>query len=424
VTRGIGHSHGHSHGQVDHSIVRSRAAIRAVTLSLGLLAATAAAQAAIFVVSDSVALLADLIHNVGDALTAVPLGIAFALRNARAERISGLFVVLAIFVSACVALYQSVARLIDPVDLSHLWVLAAAGIVGFAGNEAAAWVRLRAGRRLDSPALVADGYHARTDGLVSLGVVLSAIVVALGFERADPLIGLAITAVIMRITWQSWQTVRVAPAPTTSGKVIRRAALYDLRFRARSRGNERAFRAEQLDLAGLEPGNAVLDVGCGTGTLALAAKERVGSTGVVYGIDPSPEMIARARRKARKAGADVAFEVAVAEALPFPASTFDVVLISLTMHQLPPVTQHECIEEVSRVLRPDGRLLVVDIGGPQDATRTPHARHGHVAWDLDTVVAPLLSRAGLRELESGAIAFKLERFERLRYVLAGRTPGT
>jgi ubiquinone/menaquinone biosynthesis C-methylase UbiE len=283
-------------------------------------------------------------------------------------------------------------------------------------------VRLRAGRRLDSPALVADGYHARADGLVSLGVVLSAIVVALGLARADPLIGLAITAVIMRITWQSWKTVRHAPAPTTSGKVIHRAGLYDLRFRWRSRGNERAFRDEELELARLEPGDVVLDVGCGTGTLALAAKELVGPTGAVHGIDPSTEMIARARRKARKAHADVAFEAAVAEALPFPDATFDVVLISLTMHQLPTATQRKCIEEVRRVLKPDGRLLVVDIGGRQDSTPTPHARHGHVSWDLDTVVGPLLSEAGLRELENGEIAFQLERFERLRYVLAGVAP--
>jgi cation diffusion facilitator family transporter len=200
--------HGHSHGLVDRSIVRSRAGLRAVGVSLAVLAATALAQAAIYVLSDSVALLADLIHNVGDALTAVPLGIAFLLRNERAERIAGLFVVLAIFVSACVALWQSIERLIDPEPLSHLWVLAAAGILGFVGNEIAAYIRLRAGRRLESPALVADGYHARTDGLVSLGVVLSAAVVAAGFEIADPLIGLAITLVILRITWQSWRTVR------------------------------------------------------------------------------------------------------------------------------------------------------------------------------------------------------------------------
>ena len=173
-----------------------------------MLGATALAQAAIFAFSNSVALLADLIHNVGDALTAVPLGIAFLLRNERAERVAGLFVVLAILISALVALYQSIVRLIDPQPLSHLWVFAAAGAIGFIGNEIAAYIRLRAGRRLNSPALVADGYHARTDGLVSLGVIVSALVVSVGLEIADPLIGLAITLVILRITWHSWQTIR------------------------------------------------------------------------------------------------------------------------------------------------------------------------------------------------------------------------
>ena len=180
-------------------------------ISLAVLGLTALLQGAIYFVSGSVALLADLIHNVGDALTAVPLGIAFLLRSERAERVAGLFVVLAIFVSACVALYQSIERLINPEPLSHLWVLAAAGALGFVGNEIAAIVRLRAGRRLDSPALVADGYHARTDGLVSLGVVLSAFVVGLGLEVADPIIGIAITLVILRITWHSWQTIREGP---------------------------------------------------------------------------------------------------------------------------------------------------------------------------------------------------------------------
>jgi cation diffusion facilitator family transporter len=206
------HGHGHSHGLVDPSIKRSRAGLRVVGISLGVLGATALAQAAIFAFSNSVALLADLIHNVGDALTAVPLGIAFLLRSERAERVAGLFVVLAILISALVALYQSIDRLIDPQPLSHLWVLAAAGAIGFIGNEIAALIRLHAGRRLNSPALVADGYHARTDGLVSLGVVASAIVVASGFEIADPMIGLAITLVILRITWHSWQTIRAGEA--------------------------------------------------------------------------------------------------------------------------------------------------------------------------------------------------------------------
>jgi cation diffusion facilitator family transporter len=204
----MAHEHGHSHGLVDRSIVRSHAGLRTVAVSLGVLGVTAAVQAVIYVASGSVALLADLIHNAGDALTAVPLGIAFFLRSDRGERIAGYFVVLAIFVSACVALYETVDRLIHPQALSHLWLLAAAGAVGWAGNEIAAQVRLRGGRRLDSPALVADGNHARIDSFVSLGVVLSAGLVAVGLERGDPLVGLAITLVILRITWNSWRTIR------------------------------------------------------------------------------------------------------------------------------------------------------------------------------------------------------------------------
>jgi cation diffusion facilitator family transporter len=202
------HDHGHTHGLVDRSIVRSHAGMRTVAISLAVLAATALIQAVVYVASGSVALLADLIHNAGDALTAIPLGIAFFLRSARAEQVAGYFVVLAIFVSACIALYQTIERLIHPQELSHLWALAAAGAIGFLGNEIAAQVRLRGGRRLDSAALVADGNHARVDGFVSLGVVLSALLVALGLDRADPLVGLAITLVILRITWASWRTIR------------------------------------------------------------------------------------------------------------------------------------------------------------------------------------------------------------------------
>jgi cation diffusion facilitator family transporter len=203
---GVGH--GHSHGLVDTSIKRSRAGLVAVGWSLLVLGLTAVAQAAVFVASGSVALLADLIHNFGDAATAFPLAIAFALRSPRAERWAGLAVVLAIFVSACVAGYESVLRLIDPREPEHLAALAAAGVLGFAGNWVAARIRTRAGRRLDSAALVADGAHARADAYVSLAVVASAVVVALGLDLADPLIGLAITVVILRITWHSWLTVR------------------------------------------------------------------------------------------------------------------------------------------------------------------------------------------------------------------------
>ncbi len=130
------------------------------------------------------------------------------LRSFRAEKIAGLFVVGAIFISACFALYATIQRFIEPQELSHLGALAAAGVIGFLGNEVAAQVRLRAGRKLTSPALIADGNHARVDGFVSLGVVASALGVALGFDRADPLVGLAITLVILKITWDSWRTVR------------------------------------------------------------------------------------------------------------------------------------------------------------------------------------------------------------------------
>lgn len=172
-----------------------------------MLALTAGAQVVVFVLSNSVALLADLIHNFGDALTAVPLGIAFYLRSYRGEKLAGLAVVLAIFISACVALYETIQRLIHPQQLTHLWTLAAAGAIGFLGNEIAAQVRLRGGRRLSSPALIADGNHARIDGFVSLGVVASAVAVALGAKIADPIIGLVITLVILEITWDSWRTV-------------------------------------------------------------------------------------------------------------------------------------------------------------------------------------------------------------------------
>ena len=200
--------HGHSHGLVDRSITRSHAGLRAVALSLLVLGLTAAAQAVVFVASGSVALLADLIHNAGDAATAIPLGIAFALRSPRAERGAGVLVVVAIFVSACVAGFEAVRRLVDPQPVDHLAALAVAGALGFAGNWLAAIIRTRAGRRLDSPALIADGDHARADAYVSLAVVGSAAAVAAGVDVADPLIGLAITIVILRITLQSWRTVR------------------------------------------------------------------------------------------------------------------------------------------------------------------------------------------------------------------------
>jgi cation diffusion facilitator family transporter len=206
------HGHGHSHGLVDSSTTRSREGLQTVGISLAVLLVTALVQGAIFLTTGSVALLADLTHNAGDALTAIPLGIAFLLRSRLAEKRAGAFVVLAIFVSACAAGAESITRLADPRQLDHLGALAAAGVAGFVGNEIAAQVRLRGGRRLDSAALIADGRHARTDGLVSLGVVASAACVAVGFPLGDPLVGLTITVIILRVTWQSIRTIRDAPS--------------------------------------------------------------------------------------------------------------------------------------------------------------------------------------------------------------------
>lgn len=202
--------HGHSHGLIDPSIKRSKEGLKAVGLSLLVLFIAAGLQTAIYISSHSVALLADLIHNFGDAMTAVPLGIAFLLKSRKLEKWAGYFVVFTIFISAAVALIETIQRFFNPQVPSHLWALAAAGVIGFLGNELAAIIRKRAGRKLDSAALIADGNHASIDGLVSLSVVASAIFIAFGFPLADPIIGLIITLMILRITWQSWTTIRAA----------------------------------------------------------------------------------------------------------------------------------------------------------------------------------------------------------------------
>ena len=216
------HDHGHSHGLIDPSIVRSRSGIRAVSWSLAILTLTAFAQAFIYKQTLSVALLADLIHNFGDALTAIPLGVAFFLRSARGERWAGLAVVLAIFISALVALGQTIERFIHPRTLSHLWLLAAAGLIGFIGNEIAAQVRLRAGRRLQSPAL--DGRRQprprrrlRLARRASRAPPSS----ASGVPIADPIIGLVITLVILQGSPGTPGGGCEAPATTIEGAHLR-----------------------------------------------------------------------------------------------------------------------------------------------------------------------------------------------------------
>ena len=198
--------HRHTHG-LDPATEGSAAGIRAVQLSLVGLAATAVVQAAIVLASGSVALLADTVHNITDALTAVPLWIAFAIGRRpptrrypygyqRVEDLAGVLIVLVIAGSAAYAAWEAISGLMHPRAVEHVPWVAAAGIVGFLGNEAVAIYRIRVGRRIGSTALVADGHHARTDGLTSLGVLAGAIGTALGFERADPIAGLAIVAAI------------------------------------------------------------------------------------------------------------------------------------------------------------------------------------------------------------------------------------
>ena len=210
--------HGHTHGVIDPSLTSSDRGIWAIKWSFVILAVTAAFQLAVVLVSGSVALLADMIHNVADATTAIPLWIAFVLARrkpsktftyglGRVEDLAGILIILIILFSAIVAGWQAIHRLLNPQPVSHLGWLALAGFVGFVGNELVAVFRIRVGRQMNSAALIADGYHARTDGLTSLAVVLGAVGVWLGFPHADPIIGLLITVTIGGIVWQSAKAV-------------------------------------------------------------------------------------------------------------------------------------------------------------------------------------------------------------------------
>ena len=215
---GLHGGHPHTHGAIDPRITTSARGIWALKWSLALLALTGAMQVGVVFASGSIALLADTIHNFGDAATAIPLWIAFAFVTrkpskrftygyGRVEDLAGAAIVLMILMSAAVAGYESVMRLLHPTAVRNIGAVAAAAIIGFAGNELVAILRIRVGKEIGSAALVADGYHARIDGLTSLAVLASAVGVWLGFPLADPVVGLAITVAILKIVWDSAKLV-------------------------------------------------------------------------------------------------------------------------------------------------------------------------------------------------------------------------
>ena len=199
--------------------------------------------------------------------------------------------------------------------------------------------------------------------------------------------------------------------PATTGRVLHWAARYDLLVCLLTHGRSRAFRERLVNLAHLATGESVLDVGCGTGSLAIAAKGQVGTSGRVFGIDASPAMIARATSKAGRAGIDVSFKIAVAEALPFTEAQFNVVLSTLMLHHLPRNLRQQCAREIRRVLKPEGRVLVVDFADAQSKSGflAHFHRHGHV--DPQDVVA-LLEEAELRCVESGSVGISSLHFVR------------
>ncbi|HEY8711581.1 MAG TPA: cation diffusion facilitator family transporter [Thermoanaerobaculia bacterium] len=210
----VAEGHGHSHGSVDASILTSERGIAAVRWSFVVLFFTALIQIYVYYQSRSVGLLADTIHNFSDAATAVPLWIAFTLSRSRpsnrfpyglgrVEDLAGVTIVFVILFSAVAAGYESIHRFLHPVTVGHLYAVMFASVVGFLGNEAAAIIRIRAGKKIESAALIADGHHARVDGLASLAVLFGALGVKLGYPLADPIVGILITLIICKVVWDS-----------------------------------------------------------------------------------------------------------------------------------------------------------------------------------------------------------------------------
>src|SRR5438093_1428543 len=211
-------SHDHTHGTLDSALLTTEKGIWAVKWSLVGLLVTASLQAVVVALTSSVALLADTIHNFGDAVTAIPLWVAFVMSRkkptkrfnygyGRVEDVAGIVILLAMLLSGGLAAYESITRLLQPQEIRYLGAVAAASLIGFAGNEVVAMFRIRVGRDIGSAALMADGYHARIDGITSLGVLIGVVGVWLGYPQADALVGLAITIVIFKMVWDSGKSL-------------------------------------------------------------------------------------------------------------------------------------------------------------------------------------------------------------------------
>lgn len=197
------------------------------------------------------------------------------------------------------------------------------------------------------------------------------------------------------------------PRPRSVGAVLHSAVFYDLTVWLALRGRERQLRRRLLDLSGVRPGEAVLDVACGTGTLAILAKETVGRSGTVCGVDASPEMLARARSKAARAGVEVRFENVAAQALPFPDASFDLALGTMMLHHLGRAPRRELAAQLRRVVKPGGRVLLVDFAKSEVKRRgfAAHFRHRHGHVDLPEILG-LLEGAGFQVAESGPVGIK------------------